>query len=238
MVRLNYNCPYCKAYSNQDWYRVLESVDTIDKEEISAERDRILSGAVPPTANTRTIDFLPSSLISSGYDLPDLRIAKCTHCDKYTIWYKHKMIVPRQLTTSPPNEDLPDRIKDLYIEASEILNESPRSSAGLLRLVVQELCDHLNGKKVNNINDYIGKLVKRGLDPRVQEALDLCRVTGNHAVHLGSIAFDDRSEVANQLFEIVNFIAEKMITEPNRVEKQFSKILPQTEKDKIAKRDS
>ncbi|WP_424033423.1 DUF4145 domain-containing protein [Methylocella sp.] len=49
---------------------------------------------------------------------------------------------------------------------------------------MQKLCVEL-GEKGKNIDDDIANLVKKGLSPELQQALDILRVIGNEAVHHG-----------------------------------------------------
>lgn len=87
------------------------------------------------------------------------------------------------------------------------------------------------------LNDDIASLVKKGLDPHVQQALDIVRVVGNNAVHPGLIDWTDNRDTALQLFGLVNEIAEELITKPARVQKIYKKIVPETDRAKIEKRD-
>jgi hypothetical protein len=88
----------------------------------------------------------------------------------------------------------------------------------------------------DNINGDIAALVKKGLDPRVQKALDIVRVVGNHAVHPGQIDLRDDRPTAERLFGLVNLICEKMISEPKHVEEMYGKI-PEELRAAIEKRD-
>jgi hypothetical protein len=134
-----------------------------------------------------------------------------------------------------PNVDLPPDILRDYDEARSILDASPRGAAALLRLAIQKLCAHL-GEAGKNINDDIASLVKKGLDKRVQQALDIVRVVGNDAVHPGQIDLRDDRDAATKLFGLVNLIAEKMITEPKHVEALYGS-LPEVKRQAIEKRD-
>ena len=87
-------------------------------------------------------------------------------------WVFDQTVWPRQGIAPLPNPDTPEDIRRDYEEASTILDLSPRGAAALLRLAVQKLCAHL-GEKGKNINDDIAALVAKGLDPRVQQALDV-----------------------------------------------------------------
>ncbi|OQW39268.1 MAG: hypothetical protein A4S12_02345 [Proteobacteria bacterium SG_bin5] len=122
-----------------------------------------------------------------------------------------------------------------YEEAGTLLQLSPRGAAALLRLSIQKLCKEL-GEKGRNIDDDIAALVKKGLDPRVQQALDVVRVIGNNAVHPGQIDLRDDRATAEKLFGLVNLIAEIMISQPKHVADMYES-LPQNARDAIKRRD-
>ena len=122
------------------------------------------------------------------------------------------------------------------MEAKAIVNKSPRGAAALLRLCIQKLCEQL-GEKGKNINDDIANLVKIGLPVKIQQALDVVRVIGNNAVHPGQIDLRDDQDTAMKLFELINVIAEVMITQPKEVERLYQS-LPQTAREAIQKRDN
>ena len=164
-----------------------------------------------------------------------LDIAYCTKCGLFSIWHDSRMIFPDSIEVPPPNPDLDDDVKKDYNEAASILSKSPRGSAALLRLVIQKLCKQL-GEPGNTLNDDIGNLVKKGLPDKIQQALDVVRVIGNEAVHPGQIDLRDNNEIASTMFELVNFIAEKTITEPKKIAKLYNS-LPNDKLEGIKKRD-
>ena len=92
------------------------------------------------------------------------------------------------------------------------------------------------GEDENNLNKAIGNLVKKGLPEKIQKALDSVRVIGNNAVHPGKINIEDKPEIANVLFGLVNFITEKMIRDDQTVDKIFSS-LPENAIKKTKQRD-
>lgn len=159
----------------------------------------------------------------------------CTHCRRFSIWYQGKMIYPDFSGIEPPNEDLSDDIVRDYEEAASILQKSPRGSAALLRLAIQKLCLELSGKK--NLNEAIAKLVKQGLPKKIQQSMDTLRVIGNEAVHPGKLDLKDDTETAEALFRLLNFVSEKMITEPREIEAIYDNKVPDAQKDQIEKRD-
>lgn len=162
-------------------------------------------------------------------------ISYCESCGFPTIWDKNGIIYPAYSIAENPNPDLPDEIKSDYNEARDIVDKSPRGASALLRLCIQKLCSYL-GQSGNNINDDIKELVKNGLPPKVQEALDSVRVIGNEAVHPGTLNIKDDREIALKLFKLVNFIAQKTITEPKEIDEIYSS-LPKDKIDGIKKRD-
>jgi hypothetical protein len=171
----------------------------------------------------------------NGTFLENTRICVCSHCNMYSIWHEEKMIYPDFSGIEPPNDDLSDDIKNDYTEAASIIQKSPRGSTALLRLIIQKLCVQL-GEQGKNLNSDIGNLVKRGLPAKVQESLDALRVIGNESVHPGTLDLKDDIGTATALFRLVNFIAEKMITEPKEIDAIYSKI-PEGKRQQIKLRD-
>jgi len=163
-----------------------------------------------------------------------LRTSICEHCGEMCIWHFSRMVYPNRGNAPVPNPDMPEDVKKDYEEAASIYTQSPRGAAALLRLAIQKLCVELGGKG-KNINEDIKTLVKNGLPGKVQQSLDIVRVTGNHAVHPGQIDTDD-PEVAGKLFVLLNVITEYMISMPKKIDDMYSE-LPENDKDHIEKRD-
>lgn len=168
-------------------------------------------------------------------DLQNSLVCFCSHCGEFSIWHEEVMIYPNFAGVESPNQDLNEDIQSDYEEAAEILQRSPRGAAALLRLSIQKLCIQL-GEDGKDLNTDIGNLVKRGLPMKVQESLDTLRVIGNEAVHPGEMDLRDNLGIAELLFKLVNFIAEKLITEPKEISEIYSKI-PTNKKEQIEKRD-
>jgi len=169
------------------------------------------------------------------YSNQAFKISNCERCGFPTIWHGDKIIYPIHSNSEPPNPELPEDIRCDYEEARGVANLSPRGAAALLRLAIQKLCAHL-GQSGKNINADIKALVALGLPPKVQEALDIVRVIGNDAVHPGTIDLKDDRETVNKLFRLVNFIAQKMITEPKEIDEIYGS-LPQDKLNGISERD-
>ena len=164
-----------------------------------------------------------------------LYIARCCNCGKKIVWIDHEYIYPN-IVAEEVNPDLPESVKQLYNEAGLIYNLSPRAACALLRLAIEKLCHEL-GETADKINDNIAALVRKGLSPKVQKALDLVRVVGNNAVHPGKIAFDvDDITTAKSLMRLVNMIGQIMITDPNDIDNMYSQ-LPESTQKSIERRD-
>jgi hypothetical protein len=134
------------------------------------------------------------------------------------------------------HSDMPEALKVDYDEARGVFGSSPRSSAALLRLVIQKLCMEL-GLPGKNLNSDIGALVLRGLPVQVQQSLDIVRVVGNNQVHPGVLDVRDDAPLAMTLFELVNIIVENQIAVPKQVAALYAK-LPETARKQIEERDA
>lgn len=170
-----------------------------------------------------------------GHGSEHVIIATCLSCNGKTIWINDNYVYP-DIVSEEANPDMPDSVKQLYIEAGLIYNKSPRAACALLRLAIDRLCNEL-GETDRDINKNIGALVRKGLPKYVQQALDVVRVVGNKAVHPGQISFDvDDTETAKMLMHLLNIIVERMISEPNEINSLYQD-LPESVKESIEKRD-
>lgn len=135
------------------------------------------------------------------------------------------MIILADSPIQPAHPDMPHEIINEYNEARSIFGRSPRASAAPPRLAVQKLVTVL-GEKGEAINNDIKSLVDKGLPIQVQQALDYCRVVGNTAVHPREINLNDSPEIAQNFFNMINFIVEDRITRPKQIQGLYD-LLPE-----------
>ena len=62
-------------------------------------------------------------------------------------------------------------------------------------------------------------------------------VVGNNAVHPGQIDLRDDVETVLKLFGLVNLVADVMITQPKQVDALYDSVVPESQRQAIAKRD-
>ena len=246
-----FDCPHCGAYTTQYWYDLFsecrDKKDPLPFIPDNRFKDIILKNSDINEENKKKVlrlcDKMDSGLIflengPSKYCnkiVNNLFISKCYNCDKISVWVHDNLVFPPKKLEIPPNQDLPEDIIRDFEEARAIVGLSPRGAAALLRLCIQKLCIHL-GEKGKSIEDDIKSLVSKGLNPLIQKSLDIVRVIGNEAVHPGLINLTDDRDLANQLFILINSIADQMISHPKTVESLWEK-LPQGKKDAIEKRN-
>jgi hypothetical protein len=243
-----FNCPHCFAFTTQYWYDLFANSKKDGTLPFIVNEDtkiKILSK--PELANDEKIlellEKLQAGLVviednsdyKSVYNVSNLHLSKCYNCKKIAVWVYDRLLFPLNKAGALPNTDLPDSIIRDFEEAREIVSASPRGAAALLRLCIQKLCKHL-GEKGENIDADIASLVAKGLNPLVQQSLDIVRVIGNEAVHPGVIDLKDDRDTALRLFDLVNAIADQMISHPKAVTAMYSK-LPETKRKAIENRD-
>lgn len=222
-----FTCPWCGAYAQQSWdrYAVIQS---IDKHSYLMEEENYY-------------DFC-----KNGWNIEDARyldllgISTCKACGKYHVWNSEKMIFPQKTDSSIPIplEDMPQVVKDLYLEARDVHPISYKASCALLRLALQHLCEELlKDRSTGEINKDIGELVKEAVPQEFQQALDIVRVIGNNAVHPGKMDESDVEEYAITLFELLNYIVQEKIVRPKIIGGIYNK-LPSGVLKQIERRDN
>ncbi len=248
-----FSCPHCGAYTTQSWFQLFadsyseehrtptiptsEMIDRFKsaKDTPQESKENLLEWGRKMSAGKPFFEKNKDTLYSKPV-VHNCNISKCYNCKEITIWIYDQIVYPNTKINIKPNKDLPEHIRRLFEEAREIVSYSPKGSAALLRLCVQYLCIEL-GEKGKNIDDDIASLVAKGLNPLVQQALDVVRVVGNESVHPGEIDINDNKEIAIKLFGLVNLISEQMITHPNEVKALYSD-LPKKKLEGIEKRNA
>ena len=240
----SFSCPSCGALADQDWFETgavsiaekpnvfkLDRVDELAKDrtflpeyeperrqELFLEWRRFAKGGI----------FLNELSEWKNYkrELANVHVSSCYSCKEIALWKYDTLLFPREKYNVEPNADLNEDIRRDFDEAREVLDISPRSAAALLRLCLQKLCIQL-GFPGKNINDDIREMVKNGLNPKIQKALDIVRVVGNEAVHPDTMDLRDDRETAIKLFGLVNHIAFEMVTHPKEIEALYSSLPPE-----------
>ena len=246
-----FNCPHCGVFAAQVWYVVAGRQGNWQRDQSgqqphsfacpSGGTHHFAIGTFTTTQNGKKVGMGiggKAQGIPKGEDdlvLHDFYVSVCFRCSKPSLWNLAKMVCPSLGGVERPNADFNPDIRDDYLEAASVVQQSPRAAAALLRLCVQKLCKQL-GLPGKNISEDIATLVSRGLNPDIQQALDTVRVIGNNAVHPLEMNVKDDRQTANALFSLVNFIGDQMITFPARRAAIFLS-LPQAALDGIAKRD-
>lgn len=216
-----FNCPHCEAFADHEW-------------RITFGRKIWVNSKNAPPSETRgdgpQISYKDGVLALNGQSSADALIknvflSKCESCEEVTIWVGDKQIYPAVSSAPVINPDTPEEIAVDYHEAASIMSSSPRGAAALLRLAIQKLCAYL-GEDGKNINKDISELVKKGLDYRIQQALDALRVIGNEAVHPGTMDLNDDPATVESLFKLFNIIVDRMISEPKHIASVYQLIPP------------
>ncbi|HBP89193.1 MAG TPA: hypothetical protein DD706_16015 [Nitrospiraceae bacterium] len=248
--KIAFSCPHCGAYTHQFWFylypkrtendsppeiRIPDYKNVIKEAELPPERKAALQKFCEKYETGNVFFENSTDSLYQATRVYNLNLSCCYTCKEISVWVHDRLLFPPKKMGPEPNKDLPKSIKATYEEARSILHLSPRGTAALLRLCIQNLCIHL-GKDGKNLNKDIASLVAGGLDVRVQKALDIVRVIGNNAVHPGQIELKDNLETAIQLFKLVNLITDKMISEPKTLNEMYGS-LPLGDRDAIDRRD-
>ena len=245
----SFNCPHCGAHAKQIWHHARAkqgNVELMDAEHYEQHKAMAKQLDKPALAK-RYLELIDREYAGfpslrkqdetawSDYQLVNVNLSECDSCGAIAIWQKTNVIYPPLSYDIEPNHDLPAEIIADFNEARQILNLSPRGAAALLRLCIQKICKHL-GQPGRDLNIDIGALVKAGLSPAIQQALDVVRVIGNNAVHPGQMDLRDDHATAAKLFNLVNLIANDRITHPRQIAELYEG-LPQGAKDGVTRRD-
>lgn len=247
----SYSCPQCGALAHQNWFKVFlndygrdekpdvvtyDSLKNFNISKISDEKARERFAQFIQRLKEHSVtQYLHEYGVSCGWELQNVNVSRCYSCSGFAVWVGERLAHPVVQAAIVAHDDMPAAIVDDFNEAALIVEKSPRGAAALLRLCIQKLLPEL-GVQNDNLNAAIGDLVRKGLDTKIQKALDVVRVIGNNAVHPGQIDMKDNKATALHLFALVNVIVAAMISTKKQID-QLYEGLPAGALEAIDKRD-
>lgn len=217
-------CEYCHFKTNKNWARLISNKENTNNTLYISSSVDIENGILPITrwANHKK-DQNILSIIEKAIDQElknndDMYLIKqCQNCYKISFYdpINNKIIHPYIEYNMNPNEDLSDDIKDLLIEASHIVNSSPRAAMALLRLALDKMINNLlsDEDQSKNLKKKINIVfTKYNISEKIKDIAHSIRGIGNESVHPGTIMDNvDREEVLF-VFDMINLIAEETLT--------------------------
>jgi Domain of unknown function (DUF4145) len=192
-------CPHCETATNHTWHRL-----TIKNGEIDTDK------------------------VNMHYFLDDFNMSAfsvCNYCDDICLWENTELVYPESdFLVEDPNSDMPEFVKDIYYEARSILQYSARSSSALLRLALETMLED-KGYKQNKLHEKITALIgSENASDELIMAAELIRHYGNSSAHKGFIDLNDNLDTANELFMVINIIAQDQYSKPKRLQALMDKL--------------
>lgn len=188
--RGSFRCPWCGAQAGQRWFPFV----------VGYEHKGSSGG---------------SALWGIGREAGDLVLSFCDECHQPIVWHEQNPIWPAQTSSPRPAEGMPSDARADFEEARTVIDRSPRSAAALLRLSLKKLFEHAGRPGEAKIG-FLRLPAEDALPPAVRQALRGVRAIGDDAVPPGELDPRDDRESALALFDLVNIVAERLITEPAR----------------------
>ncbi|MBD1582169.1 hypothetical protein [Pseudoalteromonas sp. S16_S37] len=153
----SFSCPHCGVYSEHQWLSQPQLASLM----LSFIQDVYLSNkwTLEHSQCEKMINLggNQATQFAKHFLNTEISISNCLQCNNHTVWIGEQMVYPPKSQVPEPNEDMPEAVKSIYLEAASILVQSPKGSAALLRLALQVLLTGIVGD--GKIDKQINKLV-------------------------------------------------------------------------------
>lgn len=138
----------------------------------------------------------------------------------------YRLVYPFNVARTVPPE-VPNEIREDFLEAAAVLQISEKASAALSRRCLENLLKD-RGYKGGDLNELIEKALK-DLPPRIAENLDTVRVVGNFAAHpmkykQTGLIVDVEPEEASWALDVLEELFEYFYVQPKRAEEKRKKL--------------
>jgi ssDNA-binding Zn-finger/Zn-ribbon topoisomerase 1 len=187
---------------------------------------------------TGGIQYLDTKLATESEDEGEkvfVYSSQCPNCKKPIVVAKieieekppvYRLVHPFNVVRTAPS-DVPEEIREDFLEAAAVLPVSEKASAALSRRCLQHLLTE-RGYKGKDLNEQIEKVVK-DLPPRIAENLDAVRVIGNFAAHpikskQTGLIVDVEPEEANWTLDVLEELFEYFYVQPKKAEEKRKRL--------------
>lgn len=156
-----------------------------------------------------------------------LSISTCAKCKQIEIWINDDMVYPKIEEFGPEaTEDMPELVKGTFNEARKVFGVSVRAAAALLRLAIEQYCEEMGYRSKRNLSENLKDMInEENLSNEFEESCKYIRLIGNDAVHPRELSISEDEEAVLFMFELLNQLVEEMITNKNKRERLFNKVL-------------
>lgn len=227
-----FTCPHCKLDCKQNWIYFKDNLEK-DQKKGNIKSSVALLGGVGLALALSTGAFKKSNYET----LSELSFSVCKSCTGYIIWKGENRLYPKENKLPEPSKYMPIEAAEIFEEARQLFEFSPRSSSALLRLSLEIILRNILNEKNKTLNQMIGQLVIADIDEHIKKGLDIIRYYGNQSIHTGEINLEENMDSVELLFEFVNYIVDDLIGKKSKIDEQYSK-LPHPIKKAISSRDS
>ena len=195
-----FHCPHCKYKTEHEWHSLyIPGFPYIPQEIKDKLREKLFENA--------TDKHLQADR--------SLAISICRHCKDYCIWEQEQLIYPLSRTPITFNTDIPAGILEICEEAASISNLSLRSSLLLGRIIIDRLLKEK--AKEGTINEMANQLLhESAISLNTHAKITAIRLLGNDINHNDVIDITTISPIA--IFDLINQIADDLITRPKEFE--------------------
>ena len=210
-----FHCPHCKYKTEHEWHSLYIPGTVYIPQEIA---DKLHHKVF---LNSTDKHLQPEQSI---------HISICRHCKDYCVWEQEQLIYPLSRTPITFNTDIPAEILEICEEASSISNLSLRASLLLGRIIIDRLLKEK--AKEGTINEMANQLLNESaISFNTHAKITAIRLLGNDINHNDVIDITGISPIT--IFDLINQIADDLITLPKEFESLQESIKGETPPDRL-----
>jgi len=136
-------------------------------------------------------------------EIKKLEACYCSKCKEISLWKDNKVLLPKMYEIIKPDKNLPDLLKEAYVEAWKISRFSTRSASALLRQIIQKIFI-MQGEQGTDPEIDVINLANNGLPQDLNDELKKCKYIGDEKIAPGLIRAVDDEVMVKNLAKLIN----------------------------------